>query len=143
MAELSQTAANVAIGASTTKTKVVQYGEAVTQGNVLYQSTTDSKYYKADANNTSAEAKAAVIALTPGSTNGYGLVAIPATSPGQSLVNVGATLTVGETYVVGTTAGAIRPIGDASSGQYATILGQASTASLLDFQIVVAAVAKA
>src|SRR5690606_160513 len=64
MANISQTAANVAVGASTTPTRLVQFGEAVTQGQPLYQHT-DGKYYQCDANDGVAKALAAVIALTP------------------------------------------------------------------------------
>lgn len=143
MADLSQTAANVAIGASTTKTRVVQFGESATQGQPLYVSTTDSKYYRCDANDTAAKAVAAAIALTPATTNGYGLVALPATEAGQSLVNLGATLTVGTVYGVSASVGAICPIADITSTQYVTVIGVATTAALLDFQVVVSNTAKA
>lgn len=143
MADLSQTAANVAIGASTTPHKIVQYGESVTQGMPLYKSTSDGKYYKADANDTAAKAIAACIAITPGSADGYGLAAFPGTSPGQSLVNLGATLAVGTVYAVSATVGAICPIADLTSTQYITTLGVATTTALLDLRIVVSNTAKA
>ena len=142
MTALTQTAANVAIGSSTTKTKIVQYGESVTQGMPLYQSTADSKYYQSDAD-VEATAIAHVIALTPGSADAYGVVAIPATEPGKSSVNLGATLTVGETYCVSVTKGGIEPIGDLLSGDFTTILGIATTTALMDFQIVIGNTAKA
>jgi NADPH-dependent curcumin reductase CurA len=121
MADLTQTAANVALGASTTPTRVVQFGVAVTQGNALYLSATDGKYYKADA-------------LTPGAQDAYGIVALPGSTPGQSLINLGATLAKGEVYAVSATAGAIAPIGDITSGQYVTVIGIATTTALLNFQ---------
>lgn len=142
MADITVTAANVAVGASTLRTKIVQFGEAVTQGQVLYLSTSDSKYYKCDAD-AAASAIAECIALTPGSTNGYGLVAIAATEPGKALVNLGATLAVGTVYAVSTTAGGIAPIADLASGDYITTLGVATTTALLDFQIAVSNTAKA
>ena len=58
-------------------------------------------------------------------------------------INVGATLTVGETYVLGDTAGAIYPIGDLGSGDYVTYLGYATTTSLLQLMITATGVAKA
>lgn len=137
MADISITAANVAIGSQNTPTKVVQFGEAVTQGQAVYQSTTDSKYYKSDANDTASKAIAAGIALTPVATNGYGLIAVPVSSPGRSLVNLGATLTVGQVYVVSVTPGGIAPYADLTTGHYVTILGVAQTTSLLDFQVIV------
>lgn len=143
MADLSQTAANVAIGSSTAPTRRVQYGESVTQGMPVYLKESDSKYYQCDANDTAAKAVAAGIALTPGATDGYGLIAIPSDSPGISLVNLGATLAVGTVYAVSATKGAIAPVADISSTQYVTILGVATTASLLDLRIVVSNTAKA
>ena len=142
MADISITAANVAIGASTLKTRVVQVGEAVTQGQVLYQSTSDSKYYKCDADAV-ASAVAACIALTAASTNGYSLVALPATEPGKALVNLGATLAVGTVYAVSVTAGGIAPIADLATGDFITTIGIATTTALLDFQIAVSNTAKA
>lgn len=141
MADLSQTPANVAIGNQNCPTRLVQFGEAVTQGNALYQSSSDSKWYKADAD-TEAAAKAGAIALTPGALDGFGLVALPSSTPGRSLVNLGATLTVGDVYVVSTTAGAIAPLADLATGDYVTILGVATTAALIDLQIVVSNTAK-
>jgi len=142
MADISITAANVAVGASTLKTRVVQFGEAVTQGQPVYISTSDSKYYKCDAD-TQAAAIAAGIVLSPASTNGYGLMALPAEQPGLALVNLGATLAVGTVYAVSTTAGGIAPIADLAAGDYITTLGVATTAALLDLRIVVSNTAKA
>lgn len=142
MADLTQTAANVASGASTLKVRQVQYGESVTQGMPVYLSTSDSKYYQCDAD-ASASAVAAGIALTPGSTNGYGIIALPATEPGKALVNLGATLAVGTVYAVSATKGAICPIADLSTGDYITTLGIATTAALLDLQIAISNTAKA
>jgi hypothetical protein len=141
MADLSQTPANVAIGSANCPTKVVTYGEAITQGNAVYQSTTDSKYYKADAD-AAATAIAAGIALTPGSTDGVGLIAQPSTVAGRSLVNLGATLTVGQVYVVSATAGNVAPYADLTTGDFVTILGVATTTALIDFQVVVSNTAK-
>ena len=143
MADITQTAANVAISGQTTKTQVVQYGESVTQGMPLYRSTTDSKWYQTDANDGVAKARCGAIALTPGAADGYGLVALPSTTPGQSLVNLGATLAVGELYAVSATKGRIAPVGDITSTQFVTVIGIATSASLLDFQIIIGTVPKA
>jgi len=141
MADLSQTAANVAIGATTVRTRLVQVGEAVTQGQPVYEST-DAKWYKTDAD-VLASAVAGGIVLTPASTNGYALIALPDTVPGRALINLGATLAVGTVYAVSTTAGGIAPIADLASGDYITTIGTATTTALLDFQIVVSNTAKA
>jgi hypothetical protein len=142
MTNISQTAANVALGASTTPTKIVQVGEAVTQGMPLYFST-DGKWYQCDANDGVAKAVVGAIALTSAAIDGYALVALPATTPGKSLVNLGATLAIGEVYAVSATKGAIAPIGDITSTQFVSVMGIAKTAALLDFQVSIANTAKA
>jgi hypothetical protein len=142
MADISQTAASVALGASTTPTKVVQYGESVTQGMPLYLAS-DGKWYQTDANDGVAKAVAGAVALSPGATDGYGLVALPATTPGRSLVNLGATLAIGTVYGVSATKGAIAPIADITSTQFVSVIGIATTAALLDFQVSISNTAKA
>ena len=134
MADITVTAANVA-ATSNTVTSLVQVGESVTQAQPLYLYTTDNKYYKADAD-VLATSKAAGIALTPASTDGYVLMAT------DGLVNLGATLTVGQVYVASTTAGGIAPYSDLATGDYVTLLGVATTAALLDLQLHVSQTAK-
>lgn len=102
----------------------------------VYLKTSDSKYYKTDAD-TLATAAAAGIALTPASTDGYLVIA---TSGG---VNLGATLTVGLEYYCSTNFGGICAIGDLASGDYPTRLGFAISASVLQLSIVASSVAKA
>jgi hypothetical protein len=142
MADLSITAANVAIASLTTPTRSVQYGEAVTQAQPLYRST-DGKWYRCDANDGAAKAVCGGIALTPGATDGFGIIALPGTSPGQSLIIIGATLSVGMQYAVSTNVGGIRPITDAGSTQFVTTIGTAISATVLDFVVTVATVARA
>jgi hypothetical protein len=142
MANISQTPANVAPGGSSLKTDKVQYGEAVTQGMPLYKHT-DGKYYQCDANDGIAKANCVGIALTPGGADGPGIIGLPASSSGKALINLGATLVVGELYAVSATKGAIAPIADITSTQFPTTLGFAVSASLLDFQVTVCTVAKA
>jgi hypothetical protein len=139
MAALSQTPANVGIQGSG-KTQLVQYGEAVTQGQPVYRSSTDNRFYKSDANLVTGGANG--IALTPGTTGDYGVIALPGASPGQCLVNVGATLAVGMVYCVGATAGQIVPYADLTTGDYVTILGVAKTTALLDFMLIVSGTQK-
>ncbi len=57
--------------------------------------------------------------------------------------DIGGTMTIGETYVVSTTAGGIAPIGDLASGDFTTILGIAETAIKLPVKITIGAAAKA
>ncbi len=139
MANLSQTAANVAIGSRETRTNVVQAGEAVTQGMPVYLSTTDNKYYQSDANGSATSAQCDGIALTAAATDGYFVIALPGNG---SKVDLGATLTVGQIYAVSATKGAICPVADLTTGDYPTILGPATTTALLAFDVIEAGVAK-
>lgn len=129
MADLSITAANVGVKGRVA-TDIVQVGESVTQGQPAYYKNSDGKYYKTDANASTATAVATGVFLTAASTDGYAILAR------SGPVNLGATLTVGETYVVSATAGGIAPIGDATTGWYVTILGVASSASQLELSII-------
>ncbi|MCA9222073.1 MAG: hypothetical protein KDA71_17210 [Planctomycetales bacterium] len=141
MTALSQTPANVAVGTQDVPIKSVQYGESILQGMPIYLHT-DGKYYKAS-NQSELAAEVVAIALTPGSTNDWGIAITPSTRSGRSLVNLGATLAVGETYTLADTAGAIGPIADNGSGDFITILGVAVTTALLDFQVIISGTAKA
>jgi len=118
MANLSQTAANVAIGSVSTRVRVVQAGESITQGMPVYRLSSDSKYYQSDANASAAASDCDGIALTPAATDGYFVIVEPGVG---AKVNLGATLTVGQTYTVSATKGAICPIADLTTGDYPTI----------------------
>jgi hypothetical protein len=111
-----------------TQSRIVQYGGTVSVGQPVSESS--SKFVAADANASSTLANARGIAMTPGVTDGYGVIAVSG-----SIILVGTTMTVGETYLVSDTAGAIMPNADRSTGDYVTRLGTASTATQLDLAI--------
>ena len=136
MADLSQTAANVTASTGASIGEVI-YGESVTQGMPLYKNTTDGKWYQCDANDTAAKAVCGAIAATPGVTDGAGYVYLPGT-----LVNLGATLTLGVTYILSATKGAICPTTDLASASYLTVLGVPITTALMKFQPIVSGVQK-
>lgn len=129
MADITVTAADVGLADTGVVTQTVQVAVAVTQGQVGYLDTTESKYRLADADLSSAAASAAGIFLTPAAIDGYAVIAT------SGPVDVGATLTVGETYVVSGTAGGIAPIADLATGDYVTILGIATAAGKLQLDI--------
>ena len=126
MADITVTAANVKPGEQTTSVSRVQYGATITQGQAVYSDSTASNKYKPADADVAASALALGIAITPGVDTDYGFIAT------GGLVNMGATLTVGQTYVVSTNAGGVCPLSDLGSGDYVRILGQATTAALLD-----------
>lgn len=131
MAALTQTAADVGVGNQTALTAVVQVGEAVTQGNPGYRLSSDGKYYKAS-NDDAAEDDVACIFLTAAATDGYAVIALPSRENQQTLVDLGATLTVGASYYLGP-AGAIHLESDNGSGDFVTFIGIAETTALIDF----------
>lgn len=125
MADLTQTAANVKLkGYASVSIGIA--GEAVTQGQPIYRSS--GSWYRCDANDTAAKANCAAIVLTPAATSGYFVYA-----PAGADIDLGATLTVGETYAVSTNVGAIAPVSDLASTNYVTTLGIATTTSTLRF----------
>lgn len=138
MANLSQTAASVALAGAGARVRAIQVGESVTQGQPAYFNAADGKYYQADANGSASTAEAVAIFLTPASTNGYAVIAEGA----GITINIGATLTVGETYVVSATKGAICPIADLTTGDYPCIIGTATTTSALITSFYFSGVAK-
>jgi hypothetical protein len=107
----------------------VQYGATIAAGQPIVKSGTT--YVLADANASSALAAAEGIAITPGVSGGYGLMA---TAGG--IILVGTTMVVGTSYIVSDTAGGIMPDADRSINDYVTRLGTASTTTQLDLSIV-------
>ena len=133
MADLSITAANVKAGSASTRVQLVQAGEAIDQGEPAYLAS-DGKYYQTDANDTAIKAQAKGIAITPASTDGYFLLAV------DGLINLGATLAVGQIYVCSATKGGIAPYADLTTNDFVTILGVATTTALLDINLLVCGV---
>jgi len=125
MADLSQTAASVKLVVGQA-VALGTAGETLTQGQPVYELA--GKWMRCDANDGLAKANCSGIVLTPAVTNDRVVVA-----KANSEINLGATLVVGETYVVSTTVGAIAPIADLTTGHYVTILGTAKTAAILQF----------
>lgn len=136
MADITVTAANVKPVGTSRTLQTVRYGETVTQGQPVYLKSADDKYWKADAD-TSAEAAAIGIVITPGVADDYGVIV----TTGQ--VNMGATLAVGQVYVVSVNAGGVAPYSDLGTGDYVTILGVASTTAILDIGINATGIVKA
>lgn len=138
MANLVQTAANVHAdgSASDCKFELVQCGEAITAGEPVYQLSTDSKYYAAQAD-TAAKAAAKGVAVTSAALNGYAFVVL------NGPVDVGATVAVGVMYYVSNTNGAICLESDLGTGHFVTKLGIGATASQIRVGITSTGIQKA
>jgi hypothetical protein len=134
MANLSQTAGNVKLKSNGPYGSAVA-GESLTQGQPIYLSS--SQAFRCDNNDGANKAACVGIVLTPATVGQTFLYALPGSS-----VDLGATLTIAETYIVSATVGAIAPIADLASTNYLTILGVARDASTLFFSPVVSGVQK-
>jgi hypothetical protein len=106
----------------------VVYGATISVGQVVVKSA--GKYVLADANASAALAAGEGIAMTPGVLDGYGIIAV-----GGPVILVGATMAVGETYLVSRTAGGIMPNADKTTGDYVTRLGVAATTTQLNLSV--------
>ena len=115
--------------ANTQFSKVV-YGATISAGQPLYLDSTDSEYKLADANLSADGAAVKGIAMTPGVDGGYGIIATSG-----SIILVGTTMAVGETYYAGATAGEINPDADVTTGWYVSRIGTAASATQLDISI--------
>jgi hypothetical protein len=110
---------------------MVQYGATISAGQVVYADTADTNKMKlADNNASAATAVVYGIAMTPGVSGGYGVVAT-----GGGIILVGTTAAVGETYYAGATAGEIIPDADLATGNYVSRLGTASSATQINLRI--------
>lgn len=129
MADLTITAANVVAASDATK-EAGTAGATITAGQVVYRDSSDGKYKLADADS------ATVAARSPRG------IALHGASDGQPLdilrsgnITIGATVTGGVAYYLSPTAGGICPVADLLTGDYATFLGIATTASVLKINI--------
>lgn len=142
MADLTITPADVLRQGTAGVYRAVQFGEAISAGEVVYQSTSDQKYYKADATD----------ATKPASTSQIGIAVSSAAADQQGVVaksnatlNVGAGVMVaGTVYVSSSNAvGKIAPAADLATAADLSIIGYATTDELLTLSLNVTGVAKA
>lgn len=128
MADLTITAANVVSHGGTTHTGSA--GAAITAGQVVYQDPTDGTYKLADNNSATAAARAPAGVALNNAASGQ-----PITIQSTGSVTIGATLTAGVAYYLSGTPGGICPVADLTTGMYPTILGIATSTTLLDLDI--------
>src|SRR5688500_3774536 len=135
MADLSVTAASVVAGTAAQTTNG-NAGETLTAGQALYKAAATGLWLKADSNSATVEAR------TP---SGIALNGAAINQPVRGLtsgpVPLGATLTAGVAYYLSDTPGGICPVADVGSGEYATLIGIATSTSVLDVDIQASGVA--
>lgn len=135
MADLTITAANVLKGSGSSVTNGTA-GASVTAGQVVYLDSTAGTYKLADCDSGTAAAR---------SPDG---IALHAAASGQPLavltggpITIGATLTAGDAYYLSATGGGICPVADLVTGNYPTIIGIATSASVLNVKFLESGVA--
>lgn len=128
MADLTITAASVIAGSGASKS-LGTAGATVTAGKAVYLDASDSKYKLADSNGSAALRSPVGIALN-GASDGQPLVVLT-----YGPVTIGATMTAGVAYYLSDTPGGICPVADVGSGEYPTILGIATSTTVLNVNI--------
>lgn len=129
MTALSVTAANVVAGADAVK-KTGVAGATITAGQPLYRNPTTLKMHPGDSDSATTGAHTIEGIALHGASDGQ-----PITWQESGLINLGATLVVGETYFLGDVAGGIVPRGDMSIGEYVVPLGVAQTTAVMKMAI--------
>lgn len=129
MADISITAANC-LPVDETDIVAGKAGETITAGQILYKASADGRWYKADANAATAEARKPIGVALNGASAGQ-----PISVQRSGRITIGGTLTAGVTYYLSDTPGGVAPLADVASGEYYAVLGvaQSTTVLLLGF----------
>lgn len=135
MADLTITAASVAASGATVIADCTA-GATITAGQVVYLESSSNTVKLADSDSATPEVRSPYgIAL-----NG-GAAGQPIKVLREGLITIGATLTAGLAYYLSKTAGGICLVADIASGGYATVLGIATSTTVLKVQILESGVA--
>ena len=126
-ADLTITAANVIAGSGAKKTTGTA-GASVTAGQVVYLDSATNSYKLAD--NDAAGAKSPAGIALHASASGQ-----PLTILSKGPVTIGATVTAGNPYYLSNTAGGICPFADLGTGETVTLIGLATSASVIDVNL--------
>ena len=131
MADLSITAANVAAADGAVSKQEWVAGATITAGQAVYIDTANDNVAKlAQSDGTELEATVKGIAMHGASSGQPIIIAV------SGVLDLGATLTVGATYVLSQTAGGIAPIADLASGDFVSHVGIGTAADSCTLSIV-------
>lgn len=127
-ADVTVTAANVRVSSLATVVPGT-FGETITAGQVVYQSSTDGRYYLSDVN-VAGKTEIAGISLNGGAAGQPALICIedPAFTPGFTLS------TSAPVYVASATSGGIAPVADVTTGWHATVIMVARSTTAASFR---------
>lgn len=127
MADLVITATSVLAGTGAVKENGTA-GAGATAGQVVYKDASDGGKFKlADNDSATAAVRSAYGITLHASANGQ-----PLTVHKGGPLTIGATLTPGVVYYLSSTPGGICPVADLASGDYPTIVGIATSTTVLD-----------
>jgi hypothetical protein len=129
MADLTITAANVVSG-SPARIARGTAGATLTAGQVVYLDAATSSYKLAD-NNSGTAALRSPSGLALNAAASGQPVSVHMSGP----LTIGATITAGVAYYLSDTPGGICPVADLATGEYPTILGIATSTSVLSVKI--------
>lgn len=135
MADLTITAANVIAGAGAAVSRGVA-GATVTAGQTVYLDTATGKWKLADNNSATAAVRAPGGIALNGASDGQPLAVLT-----EGPITIGAALTAGVAYYLSDTPGGICPVADLGAGEYPTVIGIASSTTVLKVAINSAGVA--
>lgn len=128
MADLTITAANVVSGSGAT-TEAGTAGATITAGQPVYRAAS-GKYVQSDSDSGTAAARSVRGIALHGASDNQPLM-IHRSGP----LTIGATLTAGATYWLSNTAGGICPDADVGTGEYAVLIGTATSTTVLNVDI--------
>lgn len=130
MADITITAANVAVLSADTRVYSGKIGEAMTAGQLCYLDSSDSKYKLSDAS-AAATARVQSVCLLGGSADAYGVFMDFA----DEYVTGGTMGSAGTQYVLSATAGAMCLLSDLTSGDYIVTVGYSTSSTQLKPQV--------
>ena len=105
-------------------------GATVTAGQAVYLDTSDGKWKLADNNSATAAVRSPDGIALNGASNGQPLSVLTA-----GPITIGAALTAGVAYYLSNTPGGICPVADLATGEYPTVIGIATSTTVLNVQI--------
>lgn len=140
MADLTITNATPVTGAANAFGDGTAGSTTISRGMAVYRDTTDSYRYKPADSSSAAKATVVGLALNTSTAAGH-----PMRVQTRGQVTLGTTLEVGQVYVLSGTSngGKICPVTDIDSGEYVTVLGVASSTTVLDLDINVTGIVSA
>lgn len=129
MADLVITAASVVAGATAALGRGTA-GATITAGQALYYDSATATYKLADSDSATAAVRTCAGIALHASLSGQPIAFII-----SGPITIGATMTAGVAYYLSKTAGGICPVADIASGGYSTIIGIATSTTVLDVKI--------